>query len=191
MSIEQAVVELSSDAFNPEKNFNVALAYDEIGQTASAVSFYLRAAEYGYRKEDLIVYASLIKTSHCFQRQGERDRTVENLLNQAIAYLPTRPEAYFFIAQRLERKRDYSAAYLWASMGLTYAQEASSNPLPADVEYIEYGLEFEKAVGAWWIGRKDESEVIFTHLLDTYQMKPDYISSSLGNLKMIKGKNAS
>lgn len=191
MSIEQAIVELSSDAFNPEKNFNVALAYDAIGQTASAVSFYLRAAEYGYQKEDLIVYTSLIKTSHCFQRQGERDLTVGNLLNQAIAYMPTRPEAYFFIAQRLEKKRDYSAAYLWACMGLTYAQEAILNPLPAEIGYIEYGLEFEKAVGAWWIGRKDESELILTNLLDTYKMPTDYVNSCIYNLKMIKDKDAS
>ena len=191
INIRQAVVDLSSDAFNAEKNFNVALAYDAIGQTASAVSFYLRAAEYGYKKDDLIVYASLIRTSHCFQRQGERDLTVGNLLNQAVTYIPTRPEAYFFIAQRLERKRDYSAAYLWACMGLTYAQEAILNPLPVDVDYLEYGLEFEKAVGAWWVGRKDESEVIFTYLLNTYKMKDDYISSSLANLKMIRDKDAS
>jgi tetratricopeptide (TPR) repeat protein len=191
MSVREAVIELAPDPHNPEKNFNAGLAYDAIGQTASAVSFYLRAAEYGYKKNDLIVYASLIKTSHCFARQGEREHTVENLLRQAISYLPTRPEAYFFMAQRYERRKDHSVAYVWASIGVTFTEESTSNPLPADVEYVEYGLEFEKAVCGWWVGRKDESEEIFVRLLNTHRMTGEYSTSCLANLKMIRDKDAS
>lgn len=183
--IDQAIIELAPYPHDPEKNFNAGLAYDAVGQTASAVSFFLRAAEYGYKTHDLIVYTSLIKISHCFTNQREREHTVENALRQAVAYLPTRPEAYFFFAQRFERKADYNLAYTWASMGLAHAQEAINNPLPADVGYLLYGLEYEKAVSAWWVGRKDESREIFTRLLDTYEMHPDYVNSSLYNLKMV------
>lgn len=195
LTIEQTVIDLAPDPHNPEKNFNVGLAYDSIGQTASAVSFFLRAAEYGYSnyssQTDLIVYASLIKTSHCFAKQGEREHTVENSLRQAIAYLPARPEAYFFMSQRCERKQDYHMTYLWASIGRAFAEEAILNPLPADVGYPLYGLDFEKAVSAWWIGRKDESEQIFTYLLDTYELPQEYLNSCVSNLKMIRDKNAS
>jgi hypothetical protein len=45
--ITELVKLLSSDSTNPEINFNIALEYEKIGQTASAISFYLRAAEYG------------------------------------------------------------------------------------------------------------------------------------------------
>lgn len=185
INIEQAISELATDPYNPLKNFNAALAYDSIGQTASAVSFFLRAAEYGYKKDDLIVYTSLIKISKCFAKQGEREHTVENSLRQAISYMPKRPEAYFFIAERYERKKDYDQAYVWSNMGLEYLEEYIKNPLSSDVDYLEYGLYFEKAVSAWWVGRKDESKEIFTMLLDQYELKDEYLYSCLSNLKMI------
>lgn len=187
MSIEQSIIDLAPDPHSPEKNFNAAIAYDSIGQTASAVSFFLRAAEYGYRKNDLIVYSSLIKISHCFAFQMEREHTVENALRQAVSYLPKRPEAYFFISQHLERKKAYDNAYTWSELGIAFMDEAEKNPLPIDVGYLKYGLYFEKAVCAWWIARKDESEEIFKDLLDNYDMLPDYVNSSLYNLKMIRG----
>lgn len=188
INIEKAITELASDAHNPEKNFNAGLAYNEIGQTASAVSFFLRAAEYGYNKTDLIVYTSLIKMSQCFLSQLEREHTVENCLKQAIAYMPKRPEAYLFLSEFLERKKHFDQAYLWANIGLAFVDEAKNNPLPVDVGYVEYGLSFEKAVSAWWVGRKDESEEIFENLLDSYEMSVDHVNSSLYNLKTIKDK---
>ena len=191
LSVEQAVVELAPDPHNPKRNFNAGLAYDAIGQTASAVSFFLRAAEYGYYTHKLLVYTSLIKISHCLARQGEREHTVENSLRQAIAYLPTRPEAYFFMAQRHERKKDYNLAYLWSCIGKSFLEEAISNPLPDDVGYVHYGLEFEEAVCGWWVGRKDESKELFIKLLNSYEMSVEYVNSSLANLKMIKDKDAS
>lgn len=190
-AIEQAIVNLAPDPHNPELNFKAALEYEAIGQTASAVSFFLRAAEYGYKTHDLIVYTSLIKISHCFEKQKGREHTVENSLNQAVSYLPKRPEAYFFIAQRLERKRDYTNAYIWASMGLAHVDEAKTNPLPADVEYPDYGLLFEKYVSAWWVGRKDESEVGFQYLLDNFELTKEYVDACIANLQMLKGENAS
>ena len=39
MNIQNLIVDLSHDPFNPELNFQVAQAYDKEKQTASAVSF--------------------------------------------------------------------------------------------------------------------------------------------------------
>jgi len=40
MKIEDLVVELSKDPFNPVLNFDVAVEYEKQNQTASAVTFY-------------------------------------------------------------------------------------------------------------------------------------------------------
>ena len=45
--IENLIVDLSHDPFNPVLNFDVAVEYEKSNQIASAVSFYLRCAEYG------------------------------------------------------------------------------------------------------------------------------------------------
>ena len=39
--IEALVKDLSSNPLDPEKNFNVAIEYEKLNQTASAVSFIL------------------------------------------------------------------------------------------------------------------------------------------------------
>ena len=177
--IEQLVVELSKDPFNPDINFKCAVEYQALNQTASAVSFYLRAAEYGVNTHPLVVYTSLLRMAHCFADQNDRVNTVSNCILQAVAHMPERPEAYFLMSQFYERQGAWQECYTWAEMGLSVP---NWSPLPADVGYHgEYVLEFEKAVSGWWIGRKDESAAIFNRL-KTQDIKEEYRQSVEANL---------
>lgn len=182
MRIEQLVVELSKDPFNPTLNFDVAVEYEKQNQTASAVSFYLRTAEYGHESHPTLVYASLLKVAHCFDDQNDRQATVSNCLLQAVAYLPYRPEGYFLLAQFHERLGQWQECYTWANIGL---HNQLNSPLPVHVGYEgNYVLLFEKAVSAWWIGRKDESFELL-HKLDGMKLTHDYevaVKSNLGRL---------
>ena len=183
MEIKALVEKLSSDPFNPENNFNVAIEYERLGQTASAVSFYLRAAEYGYNSSPEIVYTSLLKMAKCFEDQNDRKMTVSNCILQAAAYLPNRPEAYFLLAQFYERSNEWQECYTWASMGLLYTDDHTH--LPAPVGYLgSYCLDFEKAVSGWWIGRKKESLGIFKGLLEKNidTVYREAINNNLGKL---------
>lgn len=182
--IKERVSELAYDALNPELNFNVGLEYEKIEQTASAISFFLRAAEYGYKTNELITYASLIKISNCFKIQKEREHTVQNALRQAISYLPQRPEAYLFLAQFFENKKEYELAYTFASIGISFINK-DLQELPGNVEYYDYALYFEKAVCAWWIGRQNESKEIFIKLLENKNMTEIYKKACLENLSRI------
>jgi hypothetical protein len=182
MRIEQLVIELSKDPFNPALNFDVAVEYEKQNQTASAVSFYLRTAEYGIESHPTLVYASLLKTAHCFDDQNDRQATVSNCLLQAVAYLPYRPEGYFLLAQFHERLAQWQECYTWANIGLHNQLNA---PLPVSVGYEgNYVLLFEKAVAAWWIGRKDESIQILNRL-NAMDIDPGYKSAVQHNLERI------
>jgi len=182
MKIEQLVIELSKDPFNPTLNFDVAVEYEKQNQTASAVSFYLRTAEYGHESHPTLVYASLLKAAHCFDDQNDRQATVTNCLLQAVAYLPYRPEGYFLLAQFHERLGQWQECYTWASIGL---HNHLHSALPVDVGYEgSYVLQFEKAVSAWWIGRKDESVEIFNKL-DGMYLEPGYRQAVKNNLERI------
>ena len=185
MGIKELATKLSEDSFNPQINFDLAQAYDAQKQYASAAGFYLRAAEYGYKTHPLIAYASLLKMALCWSAQGDRNRTVFNNIMQAVAFLPNRPEAYFLLSRIHERNKEYQQCYTYAEMGLLYATATFHNPLPAYVDYNgAYCLMFEKAVAGWWLGRKEESKVLFQHLLDDHQMAPEYVSGCLNNLKL-------
>ena len=101
MAIEDLVIELSKDPFNSKKNFDAAIEYEKINQTASAVSFYLRAIEFGKEEDASVIYTSLLKVARCFNDQSGREHSVTNALLQAVAFWPERPEAYFKMANYL------------------------------------------------------------------------------------------
>ena len=180
MSIEELVIELSKDPFNPTLNFKVAVEYERMHQTASAVSFYLRTAEYG---DGVLAYNSLLKLARCFEDQNDRVSTVSNCILQAASLLPSRPEAYFMMAQFHERLGNWQECYTWACLGLNVKLPESS--LPADIGYHSRDvLDFEKAVAAWWIGRKNEGLAILTKL-STIDMPVEYVNSIKSNLELL------
>lgn len=185
MSIENLIIELSHRPFDPERNFHAAVKYEELHQTASAVSFYLRTVEYGYDTHPALVYASLCKLAHCFEDQKDRAWTVSNCLLQAISYLPYRPEAYWLLSRFYEQAVQWQEAYTWAEMGL--AQE-SMPALPVDVGYQgRFCLEFQKAVAAYWVGRPEESKKLLVRLSQS-DIPMEYqkaIEENLGRLSAV------
>jgi len=180
--IEALVVELSNDPFNARLNLDVAKEYHHLNQTASAVSFYLRAAEYG--EEDLVVvYSSLLKISQCLRDQTGREHTVLNSMLQALAVCPNRPEAYFLISQYYEQQGKWQECYTYAELGLATPEHEA---LPVDIGYYDrYCLEFEKAVSGWWVGRSEEARELFHEILKNKKINKDYKNAIRNNLATI------
>lgn len=185
MNIEDLIIELSHKPFNPELNFKVAVKYEEINQSASAASFYLRTAEYGYAEKPALVYASLCKLAHCFEDQKDRVWMVSNSLLQAVQYLPYRPEAYFLLSRHYEKAGQWQESYTWAEMGL---EKEAMNDLPVDVGYRgRYCLEFQKALAAYWVGRPEESRNLLVKLsqMDIPLEYQKAIEENLGRLSAV------
>lgn len=157
--------------YNPKdvvNNFNLGMYYEQQNQTASAVSFFLRAAEYSNDK--LISYESLLHVAFCLEKQGCRVFTTKGILLRAISLIPERPEAYFFLSRMYERNKDWQEAYTIAELGLNFA-DFSLKPIISAKEYHgKYCLIFEKAVAAWWIGLFDESVHLFRKLKKEYSL---------------------
>ena len=156
---------------NPEEadiNFKLANYYNSIGQTASAVSYYIRTSE---RTSDTKrAYSCLLAAANCFDSQGCRSNSVRGMLKNAIALLPSRPEAYFLLSQFYEKEANYQDSYLIASIGESFCDK-NCRPLDIEVGYPGfYGILFEKAVSAWQCGLCDESCNLFYHLKENYDM---------------------
>jgi tetratricopeptide (TPR) repeat protein len=181
MSIEDLVIDLSKDPFNPQLNFNVAEKYLELNQTASAVSFYLRCAEYG-EKSSVLTYTSLLRMSQCFNDQTGREYSVSNCILQAITVLPNRPEAWLLLSKFYESVGQWQETYTYATVGLgCYADEQ----LPADIGYVgTYTLHFQKAIAAWWLGQKDQSLHIL-ELLSIMDLNATYKEAVRFNLEKL------
>ena len=179
--IEQLVVDASMDPLNPEKNLNIAIEYEKLGQTASAVGFYLRAAEYGYKSDPMVAYSALLRISICIEGQKNRSLTVSNVLLQAIAYMPSRPEAYLLLSKFHEKSGNWQESYTFAVLGLGWTRQLFE--LPVDVGYPGYyALEFQQAVSAWWVGRKDESLKMLQELFENRFVNKEYAEAVASNL---------
>lgn len=189
MNIKDVVVNAASNPLDPENNLRIGYEYDQIGQTAAAVGFYLRAAEYGFKSDKLITYNALLRIALCFRAQGGRDASYRHTLMQAIEHMPTRPEAYFLLSRFNEQNSSWSEAYLWASLGLEHAYK-KLEPLLLDVDYHGKDcLLFEKAVSAWWIGRKNESISLLIDLSSADHLPEEYQSAIKYNISMVSKLN--
>jgi hypothetical protein len=183
--IERLVVEVSTNPLDPILNFNAAIEYEKLNQSASAVGFYLRAAEYGIETQPLIAYASLLRISICMEGQKDRNLTVSNTILQAMTFLPARPEAYFLMSKFYEKSTQWQESYTFAQLGLMYSEQ-SMTELPVDVSYIgSDGLVFQKAISAWWIGRKNESIELLKYLDSIPNLNSQYKISVKSNLERI------
>ena len=164
--MNEALINYARDTENPETNFALALEYEKINQTASAITYFLRAAD---RTDNLnLAYECLLHMASCFYQQKNRDYTVKGLYQQAISLLPKRPEAYFLYARYLEWIKQYAESHTTCCIALNTA-DFNLNSLKTIKEYPgKYGIIFEKAVSAYWWGKSQECRDLFNLLLDEY-----------------------
>ena len=165
-----------------ELNYSIAIEYEGIGQTAAAISYFLRAAE---RTEDKkLAYECLCKIGLCFDRQGGRDNSTRGAYKHAICLIPTRPEAYFLLARHYERRGDHVLGYMFAEQGLEFTKDTDS--LRSNVEYPgRYGLVFQKAVSAWWWGKPDESRRLLLDVWNNYNLDTTHLAAVEKNLQTL------
>ena len=177
------LVAYAFDTENPIRNFELARWYHERKQTASAISYYLRAADRD--NNSLLAYECLLHMASCFHDQKNRNYTIKGLYQHAINLLPNRPEAYFLLARHEEWNKMYSDSYTTATLGLNNC-DFDLEPLSTNVDYPgKYGLIFEKAVCSYWWGKSQECRDLFQDLKNNYELDNihyDLVAMNLQNL---------
>lgn len=152
---------------DPVFNFELGLEYEKIGQTSSAITFFLRAAERAHDIDKNISYESLIHMGHCFDSQGRRQKTVNSCWKKALTLLPRRPEAYYYLSRLNNWNNDYDQGYVYSSLALEICDFDSVYLMNTDYvrpdSYLECIL-FEKGLSSWWWGKVEESTSIFVDL---------------------------
>lgn len=172
-----------------EINFALARYYDGIGQSASAVSYYLRCAE---RTDiELLRYECLLHCARCFESQGKRNLTVRGLLQHAIVIHPTGPEAYWMLSRIYEHDSSYKDhwmnAYTIASIGMHCC--SASTVLRHSVGFPGiFALKFQRALTAWWAGLCDEARILFEELKEEPNISAEYTDLVHNNINLIAAK---
>jgi tetratricopeptide (TPR) repeat protein len=162
--LDNLIIEYVKNPEDPQTNLALAKEYDRIGQTAAAISFYLRCAE---RTDDISMeYHCLVKIGHCFEKQGNRNYTVKSMYNAAIALDPKRPEAYYFLSRKYEEEKLHFETYATVEIPLKIKSEKMFD---SELGYRgRWMLLFQKAIAGWWRGRGMESRKILQSLVNDY-----------------------
>lgn len=111
------------DYSNSEKIYKLAREYDRLEQGSAAFSYYLRAADMSPGKttqEKWLQYKCMILSSFIYERNGDRNHSVEGLLQLAIDTFPSRPEAYYFLSKFKQQKNDWRESLMYAAIGLQF-----------------------------------------------------------------------
>jgi tetratricopeptide (TPR) repeat protein len=167
-----AIEEYAKDTENAEKNFNLARIYDDLGQTASAISYYLRAADRA--EDDLLAYESLLLVARCFDRQGDRHNTVRGVLKQAIYFMPRRPEAYYYLIKFENFYQSYCDGYFLVRLAMEFVEHDNLKSLRV-IPFPKYSdFMFERAISGWWWGKTEEVRNILKDLKLNYDISPEY-----------------
>jgi len=186
--MDKQLINYISDTTNPEFNYELGLAYKNLGHTSSAISYLLRAAE---RSEDLnLSYECLLLIADCFTQQKNRDFTVKGLYLHAITVLPKRPEAYYLLSKLYETRTEYSECYTISEIGLNIS-DFDLPPLRTYFGYTgKYDLIFQKAFASWWWGKGTESRKLFKELAFEYWgvLDENLKSSVENNLMRLENK---
>lgn len=168
-SLSAAVIDFAKDPENAEMSYSLANEYWNIGQTAAAISYYLRTAE---RTQNIdLAYECMLRIALCFDKQGNRHNSVRGAYKHALLIHPKRPEAYFLLSQFNYNVNWTMESYFNAQQGLNFCS-FDLPPLRTDVGYPgKYGLLFYKSIAGWWWGKGDESRNTLKYLINNYYDK--------------------
>ena len=182
MTIKNALDLLILDPGISQSNFTLGQCYENEGQTAAAISFYLRSAEFSSDK--LESYESLLRIFICFDKQTNRSWMAESILFRAIAHMPDRPEAYSLLCQFYERIKRWNQCYAYSRIGETI-QFDDKDVLRTNVGYPgKTVFTFQRSVASWWIGLYNES-LHLSYQLKNEKMPESYMTAIRNNIKTI------
>ena len=164
MDIDKLTQKYFKDMDNCDSKLELAHAYYNQQLFAPASLFYQKVAEYS--TDNSQIYIALIMCQMCYEKLDKRPTAEKSFLLSAIDADPHRPEAYFLISKLYEKLNDHQQSYYWCVMAENICN-FSLSPLSIPCVYPgRYGITFQKAVAAYWIGKGQLSRDIFTHLLE-------------------------
>ena len=182
-SLKKQLYKYVNNPMDPSINFDLGLEYENIGQTAAALSFYLRCAE--LTDDKTVAYESILKTHKCVAKQTRRPVWEQEQLITALTHLPQRPEAYLLLSLWHSAREEWKASNSYAVQGLEMANLTLA-PLKSDVGYPgHYALKFQKAFTCWWVGQRELSIELWKELFEDLHLflKDTYYQVILNNCK--------
>lgn len=166
---------IERDPDDARSTFYLAQTLREGGEPARAIELYRRRVGLGGWDEEIFYAAYQLAVL-----VGHRDPDAAiPLLLEAHELRPTRAEPLYELARLSRLRRRHHAAYMFACRGALI-------PNPSDMLFVhrsvyDWGMRFEQAVAAYWIGHYEEALELNEGLLAEGRMPPAHASTVESN----------
>lgn len=169
--MENLLLKFINDPYNDINNFELAYSYDGIGQSASALSYYLRCAE--FTKSDDLAYEALLRMSLCLSKQGNRETMELTCIQHALSLIPERPEGNYLMSLYYSYREKWLESYMFACNGLS--NDKKYNSFRKEFPYFDkYQLKFQKAYSGYHKGKIQEAYIIYSELINDKKVNKEY-----------------
>lgn len=165
------------DSDNAAQNFRLGEYYFNHRHYPSALSFFLRAAE--FTDDNDLAYEALILVGSCLSEQGGRPTSETKVYNHAVGLCPLRPEAYLMMSFLLEKKKEWKDAYTM----ICNANHAIDNakPMKIGISFFPELCKFQTALTSLHVGLIQASRDIFSELAPRTDL-PCFIMQPVRNI---------
>lgn len=168
--LREKIVEFVNNPYDLLVNLELGWEYEQIKQYASAVSHYMRGAEYGLDSlnEDgkrILITECLLRAGECFNKLGSRIHSTKTLGLQALGFTPDLPHPYLFLSRMYEIEQNWHECNAMCYAALNNMK----NYTPFFFEERNYDemmneILFQKAVSNYHVGRIDKARIEFYEL---------------------------
>lgn len=162
-ALKQLLHLYSFSTSDPNIMFDLAREYEKMGQTAIALSFYLRAAEYYAEKEKS--YECIVRMGICFYAQKNRDFSTNGRFYHAAALMPERPEAYYMLSKLNMEKHNWVDSLMYTNLCISSYQRVGELLSSFDGVFNLHDLLYNRAVCLYEMGNIKESNEEFDNIL--------------------------
>lgn len=167
--LKDKLIQFVNNPYNLEVNLDLGYFYEQKNQLASAISHYLRGAEYGLdnvnTNRDKFIAECLLRAAICMDKLGGRNHSTKSLILHTIAHIPTLPQSYLQMSKIYETTSEWNECNAQCSLGIHFIdsyQQLKYDGRSKDEVLNE--LLYQKAISNYYTGKTNKARLDLVEL---------------------------
>lgn len=162
--LKNKVVDFVNNPYDLHTNIDLGYLYENSNQLASALSHYLRGAEFGLdniiENKRVSIVECLLRASICIDKLGSRNHSTKSLLLNALSYLPTLPQLYLQMSKVYETTNEWNECNSMCSIGIEFINNYERLKYDTRTkDEILNELLYQKAISNYYIGKTKKARI--------------------------------
>jgi glycosyltransferase involved in cell wall biosynthesis len=173
---------LEKEPNNSRYTFYCAQSFRDAKQLEKALAYYLQRDKLnGWIEEK---YIACLEAAKILEKLNpDKEMLIESAYIKAYNYVPTRAESLTYLASYCRKRNLYDKSYFYSSLGLKIKKPLEG--LFIESSCYDWRLLDEKAIAAFYIGRKNECKILNQQLLTSSLLPEQERNRIIKNLTFV------